>query len=154
MRLAALALIVRGVRAAVLPARRAAAAAARTARAKWSCCVDRSYSMAYGDRWSGRGRRARGDRRASAPADRASLVFFSSGAEVAVRSAPDRGRLEAAVGTAQAGSRRDALRPGAEAGRQHPRASRRCRGARSILISDFQRSGWQGAEGRAAAGRA
>ncbi len=135
----------RGVRAAVPAARGAAAAAAGGAR-EVVVLVDRSYSMGYGDRWT-RATRRRATRSARVgPADRASVVFFASGAEVALRSTPDRSRLNAAVATGK---------PGAGATRYGPAlklagsiASESALPHREvILISDFQRAGWQGAEG-------
>ena len=73
-------------------------------------------------------------------------MFFASGAEVALRSTPDRSRLNAAVSTGK---------PGAGATRYAPAlklagsiASESALPRRDvILISDFQRAGWQGAEG-------
>ena len=119
LRLAALALIVAAFARPFLRRQALAAAAASGAR-EVVILVDRSYSMGYGDRWT-RARSPRHARRSlrSGRRDRASLVFFASGAEVALRSTPDRGRLEAALGDGEAGRRRDALRAGAEAGRQH-----------------------------------
>src|SRR4029079_4539539 len=56
--------------------------------------VDTSYSMDYGDRWSRAKSAATDAIRGMGPGDRASLVFFATGADVAVLSAGDRGRLE------------------------------------------------------------
>src|SRR5215467_8801726 len=65
--------------------------------------VDTSYSMEYGDRWSKAQSAARDAIRAMKPGDRASLVFFATGADVAVRSAGDRSRLESVVAAAKTG---------------------------------------------------
>ena len=70
--------------------------------------VDRSYSMGYGDGGPRRWRPPSDAINGLTPADRASLVLFSSGAEVAVRSAADRGRL--ARGRRPAEARRRAPR--------------------------------------------
>ena len=59
--------------------------------------------MGYGDRWARAQAAARGAINALASGDRASLVFFSTSAELAVRSAADRGRLLAALTTAAVG---------------------------------------------------
>src|SRR3954453_10901999 len=59
--------------------------------------VDASYSMGYGDRWSKAQAAARDAVNALNPGDPASLVFFAQGADVAVRSAGDKGRLTSAV---------------------------------------------------------
>ena len=85
--------------------------------------LDTSYSMGYGDRWE----RARAAARNAVigqlgAADRGSVVLFSSGAEIAA--ALDRRSASALNGAdrrGEAGRRRDALRAGAEGGRQHPR---------------------------------
>ena len=108
--------------------------------------VDRSYSMAYGDRWQRAVGAARDAIGKLTPSDRASVVFFASNAEVALRSTADRSRLQAAVAGVQ---------PGAGATRYGP--ALKLAGSilsesglprrEAILISDFQRTGWQGAEG-------
>src|SRR4029078_10476097 len=80
------------------------------------------------------------------PRYRASVLFLSSDAEVALRSTPDRSRLNAAVSTGK---------PGAGATRYGPAlklagsiVSESALPQREVvLISDFQRGGWQGAEG-------
>jgi hypothetical protein len=118
MRLAALAMIVAAF-ARPFFKRDALAAATQQGAREAVILVDRSYSMEYGDRWT-RARSAAADAiRALSPGDRASLVFFASGGEVAVRSTADRGRLESAL----------------------PRRE-------IILISDFQRRGWEQTPGR------
>jgi len=66
--------------------------------------VDRSYSMDYGDRWADALAGARAAVRQLGPEDRASLVFFSAGATLAVRSTTDRTVLFAALDTAEPGS--------------------------------------------------
>ena len=65
--------------------------------------VDTSYSMDYGDRWTKARNSALDAIRAMKPGDRASLVFFASGADVAVRSAAERSRLEAALASGRTG---------------------------------------------------
>jgi hypothetical protein len=145
LRLAALALIVAAFARPFLRRSALAAAAAQGAR-EVVVLVDRSYSMAYGDRWSRAVAAAHDQIGKVGPTDRASIVFFSSGAEVALRSTPDRGRLNAAV---------DVGKPGSGATRYGPAlklagsiASESALPRREVvLISDFQRTGWQGAEG-------
>jgi hypothetical protein len=102
--------------------------------------------MDYGDRWSKAKAAATNAIRGNGPGDRASLVLFSTGAEVAVRSAGDRTRLEAGWPPRRP-VRRDTLRSGLEARRQ---PARRVGAARReiILISDFQRRGWEQTPGR------
>ena len=148
VRLAALALIIAGVRAPVL---RAAGRCRRpgTGAREVVVLLDQSYSMGYGDRWE-RARAAAHDAiNGLGAADRGSVVLFSSGAEIALRSTAsgERERLTAAVAAAKTTRRR----PRATRRRSRwPAASwrsRRSRGARSCSISDFQRGGWRGEEG-------
>jgi len=122
-----------------------AAAAAGGARAI-VILVDRSYSMGYADRWA-RATAAAGVAIGRLnPGDRASMVFFASGAEVALRSTSDRGRLTSALHGAKpgAGTTRygPALTLAGSIVSESPLPRREV-----ILISDFQRAGWQGAEG-------
>jgi hypothetical protein len=146
MRLAALALIVMAFARPFFKRANLAAAAQQGAR-EAVILVDTSYSMDYGDRWS-RARAAAADAiGAMGAADRASLVFFSSGAEVAVRSAGDRGRLEAALaaGAVGPGATRyaPALKVASSILSESPLPRREI-----ILISDFQRRGWEQTPGR------
>ena len=145
LRLAALALIVAAFARPFLR-RQALSAAAGSGAREVVVMIDKSYSMGYGDRWARATAAAREAIGRVSPTDRASVVFFSSGAEVALRSTPDRSRLNAAVSTGK---------PGAGATRYGPAlklagsiASESALPRREvILISDFQRAGWQGAEG-------
>src|SRR3954470_5977379 len=145
LRLAALALIVAAVGRPFLRRPALAAAGANGAR-EVVILLDASYSMGYGDRWSRATAAAREAIAQVGPSDRASIVFFASGPAVALKSTPDRSRLNAA------GS---AGKPGAGATRYGPAlklagsiASESTLPRREvIMISDFQRSGWQGAEG-------
>jgi hypothetical protein len=110
--------------------------------------VDQSYSMAYGDHWQRAQAAAQDAINGLGPDDRASVVLFSSGAEIAVRSATqaERQGLRAAVTGAKpaAGSTRyaPALKVAGSilADSSLPRRE-------VVLISDFQRGGWRGEEG-------
>lgn len=145
LRLGALALIVLAFARPFLRKPALAAAAAGGAR-EVVVLVDRSYSMAYGTRWTRAMDAARSAIAAVGPADRGSIVFFASGADVALRSTADRGRLTAAIADAK---------PGAGATRYGPAlklagsilSESGLPNREVILISDFQRSGWKGAEG-------
>jgi hypothetical protein len=108
--------------------------------------VDRSYSMAYGDRWQRAQAAARDAVRTLAGGERASLVFFSSGAEVAVRSTSDRARLEAAIASTQPGSSATRFSPALKLAGSLLSESQLPR-REALLITDFQRNGWQGADG-------
>ena len=104
--------------------------------------LDRSYSMGYGDSWS-RAQRLAADAIASAtPADRVSLVLFADHAEVALRSTPDRSRAVAEINAAMPGPGATKYGPALKlagsllAESLWPRKE-------VIVVSDFQRSGWQ-----------
>src|SRR5215471_17245616 len=140
MRLAALALIVLAF-ARPFFRRDSLAAATQNGAREAVILVDTSYSMEYGDRWSKAQAAARDAIRGLKTGDRASLVFFSSGADVAVRSAGDRPRLEAAVAAAKAGPGATRYAPALKlAGSLLAESALPQR--EIILISDFQRRGW------------
>ena len=110
--------------------------------------LDRSYSIGYGDRWE-RARSAAYDAiNALQPGDRGSVVLFSSGAEIALRStgAADRAQLTAAVSSATTVDGATRFSPALKvagsilADTSLPRRE-------VVLISDFQRNGWRGEEG-------
>src|SRR5688572_27737938 len=146
MRLAALALIVMAFARPFFKRDSLAAATQQGAR-EAVVLVDTSYSMGYGDRWQ-RARTAAADAIAALGAgDRASLVFFSSGAEVAVRSAGDRGRLEAGLATAEVGAGATRYAPALKLAGSLLGESALPR-REIILISDFQRRGWEATPGR------
>ena len=108
--------------------------------------LDVSYSMGYGDRWARAQSAARDALRGLGGSDRGSVVLFASGADIAMRSTAEVTALTGAV---------DAAKPGAGSTRYAPAIKvanslltdsllpRR----EVVLISDFQRTGWQGAEG-------
>ncbi len=108
--------------------------------------LDVSYSMGYGDRWARAQSAARDALRGLGGSDRGSVVLFASGADIALRSTAEVNALTGAV---------DAAKPGAGSTRYAPAIKvanslltdsllpRR----EVVLISDFQRTGWQGAEG-------
>ena len=110
--------------------------------------LDQSYSMAYGDHWERARAAAQNVINSLGPDDRASVVFFSSGAEIALRStAPgERSRLAAAVAAAKPGAGATRYAPALKvAGSILARSSLPRREV--VLISDFQRGGWRGEEG-------
>ena len=144
LRLAALALIVLAFARPFL--RRAEGAAGASGAREVVVLVDRSYSMGYGDRW-GRALAAAGDAvNGLRAADRGSIVFFDTAAEVALRSTADKGRLTAVLAGAQPSAAATHYGPALKlAGTilsESPLPRRE-----AILVSDFQRAGWQGAEG-------
>ena len=152
MRLAALALIVAGVRAAVLPAHgRGGRGGERRARGRRPA---RSARTAWATAIAGEGaRRRRSDAiNGLEPSDRgiarAVLVERRSRAALDLRSQPAAGGRRRRA----AGRRRDALRSGAEAGRQHPQRVGAA-AARSDPDQRFPAERLAGRGRRAAAGR-
>jgi uncharacterized membrane protein len=145
MRLAALALVVLAFARPFVRRTDPAAASGSGAR-EIVVLVDRSYSMGYGDRWERALGAARDAVERMQSGDRASIVLFASGADVSIRSTADRGRLLSAL---------SGIEPSAAATHYGPplklAASLLSESAlprrEVILISDFQRVGWQGADG-------
>jgi hypothetical protein len=146
MRLTALALIVLAF-ARPFFKRSDLAAAAQSGAREAIILVDTSYSMEYGDRWQKAKSAATDAIRGLGPGDRASLVFFSSGAEVAVRSGADRGRLEAGLAAAATGPGATRFAPALKLASSLLGESALPR-REIILISDFQRRGWEQTPGR------
>ena len=123
------------------------AAAAQNGAREAVILVDTSYSMEFGDRWAKAQAAAREAIGGLAAGDRASLVLFSSGAEVAVRSAADAGRLTAAVAAAKTGPGATRFAPALKLAGSLLSESALPR-REVILISDFQRRGWDQTPGR------
>src|SRR3954468_18493610 len=146
LRLAALALIVAAF-ARPFFRRDALAAAAQQGARETVILVDNSYSMEYGSRWTRAQAAARDAINGLSAGDRASLVLFSSGAEVAVRSTSERGRLTSALAAASVGPGATRFAPALKlAGSllaESPLPRREV-----VLISDFQRRGWEQTPGR------
>lgn len=108
--------------------------------------LDTSYSMGFADRWDRARNAAQQAIAGIGSGDRASIVLFSSGAEIVLRSTGERDRLSAAVSSAQltAGSTRYA--PALKVAGSILEESQLVR-REVVFISDFQRSGWRGEEG-------
>jgi hypothetical protein len=110
--------------------------------------LDQSYSITYGDHWERASAAARDAISGLGPDDRASLVLFSSGAEIALRSAApgERQRLTAAIATAKPGAGATRYAPALKVAGSILSDSSLPR-REVVLISDFQRGGWRGEEG-------
>ena len=110
--------------------------------------LDQSYSIGYEDRWERAQAAAVEAINGLGPADRGSVVLFSLGAEIALRSSAggERERLVSAVEAAEptAGATRfgPALKVAGSILADSPLPRREV-----ILVSDFQRGGWRGEEG-------
>ena len=145
LRLAALALIVAAFTRPFLHTQALTAAASGGAR-EVVILVDRSYSLSLADRWTRATALARDRVQQLGAADRGSIVFFDTGAEVALRSTTDKGRLTSALASGK---------PGASATKYAPAlklagsilSESALPNKEVVLISDFQRLGWLGAEG-------
>jgi Mg-chelatase subunit ChlD len=146
MRLAALALIVAAFARPFFRRQQLAAATQNGAR-EAVILLDTSYSMGYGQRWAKAQAAARDAINRLSAGDRGSLILFTSGAELAVRSSPDRGRLMAAVNAAAVGPGATRFAPALKLGGsllgESPLPRREI-----VLISDFQRRGWEDTPGR------
>ena len=104
--------------------------------------LDRSYSMGYADSWS-RAQTAATQALASAtPSDRISLVLFADTAEVALRSTPDRSRAVAEINAATPGPGATKYGPALKLAGSLLAESLLPR-KEVIIVSDFQRGGWQ-----------
>lgn len=104
--------------------------------------LDRSYSMGFGDTWARAQRAAAQALGDTTPADRISLVLFADGAEVALRSTPDRTRAVTEINAASPGPGSTKYGPAIKlAGSMLSESLLPKREV--ILVSDFQRGGWQ-----------
>ncbi len=145
MRAAAIALIAVAFARPFLPERAAAMVAAIGGNKELVVMLDRSASMGYGDHWRRATAAARDAIGSIGPNDKATLVLFDKNAEEAVRATSDRGRLESALGAAAVtpgGTRYGPPLKLAESILARSSLQRR----EALLISDFQKSGWSGAE--------
>jgi hypothetical protein len=105
--------------------------------------LDRSASMGYGDRWARAVGAARDAVRALGPEDEALLILFDREPEVAVPATGDRTRLEAALAGARPGGGTTRLAAAVQlAGDLLEQSTLPVRTV--VLITDFQRSGWDG----------
>jgi hypothetical protein len=145
MRAAAIALIVAAFARPFFRQSAEAAAAALGGDREIVILLDQSASMGYGDHWA-RAKRAAEDAISSlGGGDRATLVLFGRNAEENMRATADRGRLSAALNLAKVTSGATRYGPAlklAESILSQSTLPRR----EAILISDFQRAGWTGAE--------
>jgi Aerotolerance regulator N-terminal/von Willebrand factor type A domain/CARDB len=145
LRLAALALIVMAFGRPFFRGTDPAAASANGAR-EVVILLDRSYSMSYGDRWTRAVAAARSAVESLSPSDRGSIVLFGSATDVALRSTSDKGRLLSALAGAKLSSGATHYGPVLKlAGSILSESSLPRREV--VLVTDFQRGGWRGADG-------
>jgi hypothetical protein len=144
MRVAAIALLVLAFARPFFQQGRLAAAAAAGAR-EVVILLDNSASMGYGDHWQRARDAAHSLVNGLAGDDKATLVLFGRNAEENMRATTDRTRLNAAIDAAKVTS--DSTRYGpalklAESILGQSALKRR----EAVLISDFQKGGWGGAD--------
>jgi len=105
--------------------------------------LDRSASMGFGTQWSRAVAAARAALDGLGGGDRAALVLFDAVPHVAVAMTGDRTLLNAGLDQASPSSRPTRLAPALREAREQLLASDRPE-LEVVLISDFQRAGWQG----------
>jgi hypothetical protein len=103
--------------------------------------LDRSFSMQIADRWSRAQAAARQAVDALGPADRATLVLFADQARAIREEGTSRASLRAAIDTAAPGDAATRYAPALMLARRTV-AESRLPTREVIVISDFQRSGW------------
>lgn len=143
LRAAAVALLVIAFARPFLTRRGADADALGTAR-EVVMLLDRSASMGYGDRWPRALRAARDAIGSLGPEDRATIILFDQAPEVAVPATGDRARLEGALASARPGGGATRLAPAVQLAADLLEQST-LPAKTAVLITDFQRSGWDGA---------
>lgn len=144
MRLAALALIVLAFARPFM--RRTEVAASASGAREVVVLLDRSYSMGYGGKWAQALAAAQNTINGLDRGDRGSVVLFAANAEVLLRSAPDKGRLLDTFTGLQPGSGATRFGPALKLAGSILSESALPR-REVVLISDFQRGGWEGGEG-------
>jgi hypothetical protein len=108
--------------------------------------LDNSYSMGFGDHWQRATAAARAEFAKLSASDRGTLVLFSSGADIQLRSTSERDRLNAVVDTAKPGDASTRYSPALKVAGSIVAESTLPR-REVVIISDFQRGGWRGEEG-------
>jgi hypothetical protein len=108
--------------------------------------LDNSYSMGFADHWQRATAAAREQFAKLSASDRGTLVLFSSGADIQLRSTSERTRLNAAIDTAKPGSAATRFSPALKVAGSIVAESTLPR-REVVIISDFQRNGWRGEEG-------
>lgn len=108
--------------------------------------LDRSYSMGHGDQWA-RAKRAATDAVTSmSTGDRATLVLFATGAEVAVQPTDDRARLQSEINATELSAAATRFGPALKLAGSLLAASNFPR-REVVIVSDFQRGAWSPGDG-------
>jgi hypothetical protein len=120
----------------------AAAAAASTGAREVAILLDVSASMGYGDHFAHAKDAAHKVVASLSGEDKATLVLFSRNAEENIRATSDRGRLDAAINDAKVGSDSTRFAPALRLAQSLLTRSALPR-KEAVLISDFQKAGWE-----------
>jgi hypothetical protein len=108
--------------------------------------LDNSYSMGFGDHWQRATAAARDVFAKLSASDRATLVLFSSGADIQMRSTSEKSRFNAVLDTVKPGDAATRYSPALKVAGSIVAESTLPR-REVVIISDFQRGGWRGEEG-------
>jgi len=103
--------------------------------------LDRSYSMAYGDRWTRAQAAARQVVQSLGPSDHATLILFGTSAQLEVRATADLSRVTAAIDAAKVSAEATRYAPGLKLA-QRVVIDSPLRSREVVMVSDFQRNGW------------
>ena len=142
LRAAAMACIVAAFSRPFLKCDPSAAAAPTTGAREVVILLDDSASMGYGDHWAHAQDAAHKIVAGLGGADKATLVLFSRNAEENVRATSDRSRLDAAIDEAKVGSDSTRFAPALRVAQSLLTRSALPR-KEAVLISDFQKTGWE-----------
>jgi len=105
--------------------------------------LDRSYSMTYAGRWDRAVQAARAAIEGLGPDDLATLVAFDEGAQALTEPSADAGRLRAALESVRPGAGATRYGPALKLAQERLDSSERPR-REALLITDFQKLGWDG----------
>ena len=103
--------------------------------------LDRSYSMAYGDRWVRAQAAARQTVQGLGRNDHATLILFGTSAQLEVRATADLSRVTAAIDAAKLSAEATRYAPGLKLA-QRVLADSTLQNREVVMISDFQAKGW------------
>jgi hypothetical protein len=119
-----------------------AAAAARTGAREVVILLDVSASMGYGDHWAHAKEAAHKVVATLGAEDKCTLVLFARNTEENVRATSDRSRLDSAIDEAKVGSDSTRFAPALRVAQSLLTRSALPR-KEAVLISDFQKTGWE-----------
>lgn len=119
-----------------------AAATARSGAREVVILLDVSASMGYGDHWAKAKDAAHKVVATMGGEDKGTLILFARNAEETIRATSDRGRLDAAIDEAKVGSDSTRFAPALREAQSLLTRSALPR-KEAVLISDFQKTGWQ-----------